>query len=356
MIELRGVSKRYGDVEALRDVSLEVRRGEILTIVGPNGSGKTTLLKILAALERPTSGEVYFDGVRIDEANAAQFRRRSTMVFQRAVVLRGSVHDNVAYGLRLLGLPRVEVDRRVGEALEVVGLSGLKTRSARRLSGGEQQRLSLARALALECELLLLDEPTADLDPESLSVVKETISRLGSETETTIVMATHNLIHVEELSDRLVLLDRGKVVEAGRPRALLLAPSKEMARFARSENVFTGASRTVEGISHIDIGSGVEVKAAFSRSGRVSVHVRPEDIILSRGWVESSARNEFKGRIVAVEDLGPIVRLKVDVGRVFTVQITGRSFAEMGLNLGSEIYLTFKASAVQLIQRTYNAG
>ena len=349
MIELRAVSKRYGDVEALRGVSLEVRRGEVLTIVGPNGAGKTTLLKILASLERPTSGEVYFDGVRVDEGNAAHFRRRSTMVFQKTISLRGSVHDNVAYGLRMRALPEAEVDQNVGDALELVGLKGLERRSARRLSGGEQQRLSLARALALGCELLLLDEPTANLDPESLSVVKDTISWLSSETETTIVMATHNLLQAGELSERLILLDRGEIVEAGRPSALLLRPSRVMARFARSENVFTGVSRTVKGISHIDVGGGVEVKAAFSSSGRVSVHVKPEDIILSKGRVESSARNQFKGRITAVEDLGPVVRLKVDVGRVFTVQITRRSFSEMRLNVGSEVYLTFKASSVQLI-------
>ena len=349
MIELVGVSKQYGDIEALRNVSFTVRRGEFLTIVGPNGSGKTTLLKILAALERPTSGEVYFDGVKVDDGNAVQFRRRSTMVFQKTVLLRGSVRDNVAYGLELRGLSRPEVDRRVREALEVVGLRGLEERDARGLSGGEQQRLSLARALALGCELLLLDEPTANLDPESLSVVKGTLSWLNSETETTIVMATHNLLQAEELSERFILLNQGEIVEVGRPSSLLVTPSKEVARFARSENVFTGVSRTVEGISHVDVGGGVEVKAAFSLSGRVSVHVSPEDIILSRGRLESSARNEFKGKVTAVEDLGPLVRLKIDAGRVFTVQITRRSFIEMGLNLDSEVYLIFKASSVQLI-------
>ena len=349
MIELVGVSKQYGDIEALRNVSFTVRRGEFLTIVGPNGSGKTTLLKILAALERPTSGEVYFDGMKVDEGNAVQFRRRSTMIFQKTVLLRGSVRDNVAYGLELRGLPRPEVDRGVMEALEVVGLRGLEERDARGLSGGEQQRLSLARALALGCELLLLDEPTANLDPESLSVVKGTLSWLNSETETTIVMATHNLLQAEELSDRFILLNQGEIVEAGRPSSLLVTPSKEVARFARSENVFTGVSHTVEGISHVDVGDGVEVKAAFNRSGRVSVHVSPEDIILSKGRLESSARNEFKGKVTAVEDLGPLVRLKIDAGRVFTVQITRRSFIEMGLDLDSEVYLTFKASSVQLI-------
>ncbi len=350
MIELREVSKRYADMEALKSISLGVRRGETLTIVGPNGSGKTTLLKILAILERPTGGEVYFDGVRIDESNAAQFRQKSTMVFQRTIVLRGSVYDNVAYCLSLLGLSREEMNRRIREALGVVGLSGMERRNARKLSGGEQQRLSLARALALDRDLLLLDEPTANLDPESLSVVKETIVQLGRETEMTIVMATHNLLHVEELSDRLVLLDRGEIVETGPPSTLLLTPSKEMARFARSENIFTGIASAVEGISYIDIGGDVEVKAAFERSGRIAIHIGPEDIILSKDWVETSARNEFRGRIIAVEDLGPIVRLKVDVGRVFTVQITGKSFTEMDLNLGSELYISFKASAVQLIQ------
>jgi len=352
VIAFKGVSKRYDGVDALRGISLVVERGETLTIVGPNGSGKTTLLKILGVLESPTSGEIYFDGVRIDDANAAQFRQRSTMVFQRAIVLRGSVHDNIAYGLRLMSLSKAEMNRRIKDALMVVGLRGMERRNARKLSGGEKQRLSIARALALECELLLLDEPTANLDPESLSVVKETIARLGRETEMTIVMATHNLLQVEELSDRLVLLDRGEIVEAGPPTMLLLTPSKEMAQFARSENVFTGVSRPVEGISHVDIGGGVDVKAVFSSSGRIAIHIRPEDIILSKDWFKSSARNEFKGRIVAVEDLGPVVRLKVDVGRVFTVQITGKSFTEMDLNLGSELYLTFKASTVQLIQRT----
>lgn len=349
MIELRGVSKQYGDVTALRNVSLTVRRGEVLTIVGPNGSGKTTLLKMLAVLEWPTRGEIYFDGVKVDESNAAKFRRRSTMVFQRTVVLRGSVRDNVAYGLRVRALPPSEVDKKVGEALEVVGLRGLEGRDAKGLSGGEQQRLSIARALALGCDLLLLDEPTANLDPESLSVVKETISSLNRETETTIVMATHNLLQAQELSERLVLLDRGEVLEAGHPGTLLIEPSREMARFARSENVFTGISRTVEGISHIDVGGGVEITATFSHLGRVVIHLRPEDIILSKGRLESSARNAFKGRVIAVEDLGPVVRLRVDAGRVFTVQITRRSLAEMGLSMGSEVYVTFKASAVQLI-------
>jgi len=348
LIELIGVSKLYGDVTALKDVSLNVERGEILTVLGPNGSGKTTLLKIMGALEHPSQGEVYFDGVRVGADNAGEVRRRVTMVFQGTVLLRGTVRDNVAYGLRLRGVPEDEVDRRVKEALELVGLEALAGRQARDLSGGEKQRLSLARALILGCELLLLDEPTANLDPESLAIIKDVIRRL-KERGTTIILATHNLKQAEELSERLLLLHRGEVVEAGKPDDLFFDQSSEMARFARSENVFTGEVRLVNGVARVDVGGGLEIRATFIKEGLVTLHVRPEDIIVSRERMTSSARNNLLGRIVGIEDYDSVVRMKVDAGRVFTVQITRRSLVEMGLNVGQEVYLTFKASSVQLL-------
>ena len=349
MMELVGVGKRYGEIEALNDVSLEVRRGEVLTILGPNGSGKTTLLKIMAALEAPTGGEILLEGVRLDEGNRAGLRRRSTMVFQRTVLLRGTVHDNAAYGLRQGGTESSEVDSRVSEALELVGLGTLADRRARTLSGGQQKRLSLARAIALDRDLLLLDEPLANLDPESLSIVREAIGGLYRDSEATVVMATHNLREAEAISDRLVLLEGGRIVEAGRAAELFGAPSTAMARFSRSENVFTGEASNVGGVSLVDIGGDVVVRAALAREGRTTIHVRPEDIIVSLSQIESSARNTLRGRIVGVEERGAVVRLRVDVGRVFTVQITRRSLDEMGLNVGSEVHLTFKASSVELL-------
>jgi tungstate transport system ATP-binding protein len=351
LIEFRNVSKLYGRLEAVKGLSFKVERGEVLTLLGPNGSGKSTILKMIAGLETPTKGDIFFDGVKIKQGNVAEVRRRCTMIFQRTVLLRGTVFGNVAYGLRLRRLKEKEVGHRAEEALQIVGILGLKDRNVRSLSGGEQQRLSIARALALNSEVLLLDEPTANLDPESLSVVQETLSWLNRETDTTIVMATHNILQARELSERLVLLERGEVIKSGGPSALFLTPSSEFERFVITENIFTGISSIVEGISNIDIGGGLDVKATFSRPGRVAIQVRPENIIISKRWVESSARNQFEGSIIAVEDLGPVVKLKVDAGKVFTVQITRKSFTEMGLNLGSEIFLTFKASAVRLIQR-----
>ena len=339
MIELRNVSKRYGEIGALRDVSFEIERGEVFAILGPNGSGKSTLLRMLASLEEPSSGELLFDGASTD------WRRQATLVFQKAVVLRGSVHDNVAYGLRQRGSSKEEIDEKVASALRLMGLENLAARKAKSLSGGERQRLSIARAVVLETDLLLLDEPTVNLDPESLEIVKKFIKGQKKRPGSTIVLATHDVETAGEMSDRVLLLNEGRMVEIGATRDLMINQSSEMARFSRAENVFTGASMIVKGVSHIDV-DGAVIVGAFSAQGETTIHVRPEDIIVSRTVMRSSARNNLLGKIVGVEEHNSIIRLRVDAGVDFTVQITRRSLEEMGLNVGQEVYLTFKASSV----------
>ncbi len=348
MMELRGVSMRFGEIDALRGLTLEIERGEVIAVLGPNGSGKSTLLRILAALEQPTSGNILFEGKNVDLKDHGSWRQRTTLAFQRPVVLRGSVVDNVAYGLRRRGLSSDEIDERVSGALHLLGLDALAERKAKSLSGGEKQRLSIARAVVLETDLLLLDEPTVNLDPESLDIVKKFILGLRERPDITVVLATHDMEIARELSDRVILLSGGRVVEIGSTRDLMLSQSTEMARFARTENVFTGESERVDGVSHIDV-DGVVIVGAFSAEGSTTVNVRPEDIIVSRRVIASSARNNLRGKIIGVEELEAIVRLRVDVGVVFTVQITRRSLEEMGLNVGQEVYLTFKASSVRLL-------
>ncbi len=345
MMELRGVSKRYGEIEALRDLTLEIERGEVITVLGPNGSGKSTLLRILAALEQPTDGDVLFDGKNVNLKDKGSWRKRTTLVFQRPVVLRGSVFGNVAYGLRQRGLSSDEIEERVSGALHLLGLDALAERNAKSLSGGEKQRLSIARAVILETDLLLLDEPTVNLDPESLDIVKRFVLGLRERPDVTVVLATHDMEIARELSDRVLLLSGGRVVEIGSTRDLMLSQSSEMARFARTENVFTGTSIIVKGVSQIDV-AGAVIVGAFSAQGETTIHVRPEDIIISRSVMRSSARNSLLGKIVGVEEHNSIIRLRVDAGVDFTVQITRRSLEEMGLNVGQEVYLTFKASSV----------
>ena len=349
-MKLKNVTKRYGEIIALNEVSLEVKEREIFTVLGPNGSGKTTMLRIIASIDEPTSGEVFLDDEKINDKNRSRARRRSTMVFQKTALFNTTVYKNVAYGLKLRGYPRKEIDEKVKEALSLVKLRGYEGRHAKKLSGGEQQRISLARALVLNTDLLLLDEPTANLDPRNVSIIEETISRVNREFDTTIVMATHNMFQAETLTKRVALLLGGKMAQIGAPQEILGSPSINLASFARLENVFSGNSKILrQETSIIAVDDRVEIEAATKKSGKVTIFVRPEDIIVSKKIMSSSARNVFKGKIVEVSDFGPVVKLRVDAGKEFLVQITKRSFVEMRLNVGSKIFLTFKASSVHLI-------
>ncbi len=350
MIEFKNVTKKFWEITALENVSLKVLKGEIFTIIGPNGSGKTTILRIMAGIDRPTSGEMYFNGERVDEDSLSEVRKNSTLVFQRTALFNTTVYKNVAYGLRIRGYPKKEIEEKVREALETVKLQGYEKRWAKKLSGGEQQRVSLARALTLNTEVLLLDEPTANLDPKNISIIEETISWVNRERKTTVVMATHNMFQAETLTNRAALLIGGMIAQIGTPQEIFRTPSEHLTSFARLENVFSGISKVLEeGTSMIDLENGLTIEAAIRREGKVTVFVRPEDIILSKEQVVSSARNAFKGEVTGISDLGDTVKLRIDSGKEFVAHITKRSFKEMQLNIGSEVFLTFKATSVRII-------
>ena len=212
MMELWGVYKRYGETEALRDISLKIRKGEVITVLGPNGSGKSTLLRIIAALEQPTGGKVLFKGKKFDFDEIGGWRKRATLVFQRPVVLRGSVFDNIAYGLRQRGLPRDEVEVRVSEALYTLGLHVLAKRKAKSLSGGEKQRVAIARVILKNPRILILDEATSSLDSRSEALIQDALRPLFKG-RTSLVIA-HRLSTVLA-ADIILVMDAGRIVEHG---------------------------------------------------------------------------------------------------------------------------------------------
>jgi len=348
--ELKNVTKVFGNKTALSDINLQIHEGEILALLGPNGSGKTTLLKILAFIENPTSGEVKFQGETVSSKNAEKTRMQSTLVFQKTILFNTSVYNNIAYGLKIRKIPKNVRDAEVKKALKLVKLEGFQKLHARKLSGGEQQRVAIARALVLKTTLLLLDEPTANLDPKNAAMLEEIIATVNREMKTTIVMATHNMFQAKTLPHRIALMSDGRITEVGTPTEIFGKLSKNLASFAAVDNTFTGVAKTTAaGTTVVDIGNGVQIEATGQRQGLISVFVNPQDIILSKSAMVSSARNVFKGRIIEIFDLGPLVKLKVDVGKPFTIQITKRSFSELELNLDSEVFLLFKASAVQII-------
>ena len=350
LAELKNLTKNFDNRTVLEDITLQIEQGEILGLLGPNGSGKTTLLKILAFLEKPTRGEVKFRGEAVTDKNSEPMRLHSAMVFQKTLLFSTSVYNNVAYGLKVRKLPQNTIEEEVEKALRLVELEGFQKRSAKKLSGGEQQRVALARALVLKTELLLLDEPTANLDPKNTHIMEEVIVKINRELKITIVVATHNMFQAKVLPHRIALINDGKISEIGETADIFGRLSKNLASFAAVENTFTGtATATAAGTTIVDIGSDVQIEAAVQRQGATSIFVNPLDIILSKSTIASSARNVFKGKIIEILDLGTLVKLKVDVGKPFTVQITKRSFSEMQLNLEAEVYIAFKASNVQMV-------
>jgi len=325
-------------------------RGKITTLLGPSGSGKTTLLRIIAGLDSPTKGTIVYEGKTITDSERNLLRQKATMVFQKSVFFDTTVCKNIVYGLKLGDNSKEEISDKVGEVLELVRLEGYEKRRTKKLSGGEQQRVSLARALVLDRELLLLDEPTVNIDPKNVSIIEETILRVNRERKTSIVLATHNMFQAEALSERIALLLEGTIRQVGTNQEVFGKSNKYLASFSRLENVFSGISKiSKDGTSIIDVGQDLKIEASFIRSGDTTVYVRPEDIIVSTRPLNSSARNVFNGRIVKITDLGSIARLTVDAGKKFRVQITKKSLIEMNLSVNSKIYLTFKASSVHLV-------
>jgi tungstate transport system ATP-binding protein len=242
LYRLRSVSKVYNGRQTLALEELEIKRGEVLALVGPSGAGKSTLLRLLNFLEEPSAGTVGFDGHEYALGRGAPLsvRRRVTTVFQRPVLLQRTVEANVEYGLRLRGGARPRgATERVDRTLQEVGLAGLARAQARTLSGGEAQRVALARAMILEPDALLLDEPTANLDPYNVGLIEQIVRRLNAERGTTIVLVTHNIFQAHRLATRVALLLEGRIIEVQDVRGFFEQPQDtRTAAFVRGEMVY----------------------------------------------------------------------------------------------------------------------
>jgi tungstate transport system ATP-binding protein len=350
IVETRSLAKKFGEKIALRDINLRIERGDFFAVVGPSGSGKTTLLRLLDLLDEPSHGQMLFDGVDTasSERDRLALRRRIGIVFQQSVMFTASVFDNVAYPLKVRGA-NTDLLRKVSEILSLVGLTGFKERRATTLSGGEMQRVSLAQAMVFEPELLLLDEPTANLDPENTAIIEEIVSKINCERKVTVIMATHNMLQVEHLASTAAVLRQGELTEIGSVDDIFKKPSDFLASFARLQNVYSGQARPIDqGLVLVDLGNNVKIEVATQKTGNVMVFIRPEEIIVSTSPIVSSARNMLKGKVIEVLDLNRQVQIKVDAGKEFTAIVTRKSFEDMRLNLGSQVYLNFKASAVHV--------
>ncbi len=357
MIRISGVSRKFGEREVVSGIDLAIRRGEIFSIIGPSGSGKTTLLRLIDLLDRPTRGSIMFEDSSTEgpEHERRAIRRRMAMVFQKPGVLNATVEQNVAFGLEFRGMQKDRVHERVTSALEMVGLSGLSQRRALTLSGGEMQRVAIARAIVTGPEVLLLDEPTANLDPLSTGIIENLIVRVNRERKTTVILATHDMGQGQRLASRIGVMMDGHLVQTGEIYDIFYHPvNRPIATFVGIDPVSDGIVESNENNLAIIAVHGVSVQAvtALGKGQRVALCIRPEEVTLSLPDAcppASSARNCLAGTITRLLPYGPFTRVHVDCGIPVTALVTRRSSEELGLAMGMRVNATIKATAIHVI-------
>jgi molybdopterin-binding protein len=333
-LELRNIVHRYDTKTVVSIDNLQIENGEIYSLVGPNGSGKTTLLHIMSLIMPPIQGELLYNGKPVphDESGRIHTRRRMTVVTQSPFMFSTTVKANIEYGLKAHGIAKAEREKRVNDVLELTGLTDFAHRKARQLSGGETQLVAMARGIVLNPSILFLDEITANLDVKHIQRLESIIKDINQDRGTTIVMTTHVLSQAYALADKVLSLFDGRIVQSG------------------MYNLFKGAF-THEGQEVLFDTGRLRIHVARENTARNRGHIsiNPEDIIVSMKQLHSSARNVFSGKITKIIEQGGCVHLEVDAGEAFRVQITGSSFHEMGLTLGTRVFLIFKASSVHVL-------
>jgi ABC-type Fe3+/spermidine/putrescine transport system ATPase subunit len=314
-VEFRDIDIAYGDFVAVRDFSLGIAKGSFVTLLGPSGCGKTTILRSIAGLVDISSGEISIGGRRVDDVPI--YKRNIGLVFQSyALFPHKNVFDNVAFGLKYRNVPKAEIVRRVGQALEMVRLPGSERKLPSQLSGGQQQRIALARAIVFEPEVLLLDEPLSALDANMREEMRVEIKKIQKATGITAIFVTHDQEEALSMSDRIVVMNAGSIEQIGTPEQVYETPATAfVANFLGKANMLAGTVGASDGLTaSVRLASGQTVTVASPRplatGTAVTVVVRPQK--LSAG--AAVTYNRLSGRVVSSSYLGSGVIYEVDLG------------------------------------------
>ncbi|MDP9410612.1 MAG: ABC transporter ATP-binding protein [Actinomycetota bacterium] len=349
-VQLENLTKAFGEVRALEDLSLELEAGEFVSLLGPSGCGKTTALRLVAGFEKPTEGRILLDGK--DISRISPNKRNMGMVFQAYSLFPNmTAEENVGFGLRVRGESAERRSRRVGELLEIVGLSHAADRYPHQLSGGMQQRVALARALAIEPEVLLLDEPLSALDAKVRVQLREEIRRVQTELGVTTMFVTHDQEEALAVSDRVAVLSDGRLEQVGTPPEIYGEPgSPFVAEFIGTMNRLEA---TVVGPGQVEYdGRRLEVDAVAgcSPGERVLVLVRPETVELSGFDGDGPAPDgALEGRIIGHSFLGPVTRLKISSNGDGALTADLPSRTARALALGDRVSARFDGSSAQVL-------
>ncbi len=354
-LTLRGITRKFGEVTAVDDVSLEIGRGELFFLLGPSGCGKTTLLRLIAGFYAPNAGSVHFDDQ--DVTRTPPHRRNTGMVFQNyALWPHMSVWENVAYGLVLRKVSSSEQNDRVSEALRMVRMDAYKERSPNQLSGGQQQRVALARALVIQPDVVLLDEPLSNLDARLRLEMRDEIRRIHDETGTTMIYVTHDQKEALSMADRVAVMDLGSVAQTGPPRSIYTRPASAfVADFIGETNFVAGsltcaelplAVETAEGVIHSKIAPAEDL----SPGDEVVCSIRPEVIRISD--TDSTAgedENVMDGVIQHSVYLGDHEQYSVRLHDGTMIKLVDHLPGQRRAGPGAPIRLKFDASQVVVL-------
>ncbi|MFC2020776.1 ATP-binding cassette domain-containing protein [Chloroflexota bacterium] len=350
MLEVKDLCVQLGNF-SLKNVSLDVNDGEYFVLLGPTGSGKTVLLESIAGLNAVSSGQVWINGRDVTNLNLEQ--RSIGFAYQDYALYRHlSVRDNISFGLMWKNRKPKEIARAVDRAIELLGLSDLLEKRPWSLSGGESQKIALARAIAIKPDLLLLDEPLSAVDSETKEDYEEELKELHNRLKLTTIHVTHNFEEAVALGDRIAVIMDGQIIQTGTPEQIFRQPQSELvARFLMTRNIFEGeVSDSSDGESVFSV-DGAKLAVATSLRGRLHASIRPEDILISRETPSSAALNSLQGTITRMVNRGSVIYVTVKVPPEFTCLILRHSLQEIGLEEGQKVFITFEASDVNVFEK-----
>jgi sulfate transport system ATP-binding protein len=335
-IELKHITKKFGEVTAVNDVNFSVHDGELVGLLGPSGGGKTTVLRMIAGLELPTGGDIYIRGQRVNDVSVQQ--RNIGFVFQSYALFRNmSVFKNIAFGLKIKKWKKAEIEARVAELIELFGLNGLAQRYPHQLSGGQRQRVAIARALAPKPSVLLLDEPFGAVDAKIRQELREWLVKLHHDLNVTTIFVTHDQEEAMEVSNRIVIFSKGNLEQIGTPREVYEQPANEfVARFVGVMNVLETEVRG--GVARI---SEIEFPAAGHADGsRLRIGFRPYAVQISNDLSLLPYRAVLRHTFF----LGILLRLELELpsGLILRSRMTKEEYAQLGLEDGREVSFQIK--------------
>jgi tungstate transport system ATP-binding protein len=356
ILEGRDLQVMRGGSQILDVGRFSLSKGEVLSLIGPNGAGKTTLLMTLCYLTKAFRGNIFFKGKRVgEEYPVREYRKSVAMIFQEPLLFNTTVLENVASGLKFHKVKKSSIEGIVDENLQRFGISHLKDRSARTLSGGEAQRVNLARVFALNPDILFLDEPFSALDPPTRESLIGDLEEILRKSRTTTLFATHDRIEALRLSDRVAVMNDGKILQMGYPEEVMNCPANEfVASFVGVEMILRGRVLKERDGALVASVAGHEIEAVgnYLPDEHVILCIRPENVTLSNNFsgAQTSARNIFPGVIEKITSLGLYYKVDMDCGFPLVAYVTKHSLESMSLGAGKKIEASFKATAVHVLK------